>query len=876
MPGDTLVGLVAAQALLGAGPLPAGPSPGAGRVDVRPLLDGPLPEAGALGPVGDAAEGRPFAPKHRATGDATRVRASAEVAQEPARTAPVRRTDRAGGGDPAAVAAPGVTGLGPLLAPAPVPAALAGASPVAVSALPLGRPDAGAPAAGPGSQPFYFERNWGQAGPAFDYVAHGAGYNLGLRATEADIALPAPAFTDRMVNLRRAQTTNDTHGLLPDGRRIGDARSPDAPGPQIRMQFLGGNPVAPAQGLDPLVTRVNYFQGSDPSQWHTNVPTFGRVRYQNVYRGVDVAYYASQGQLEYDFTVAPGSDPGQIRLAFSGADTVTLDAAGDLVLQAGDAQIVQRKPVLYQKINGARQEVAGQFVLEPTTGTSGSSLVRFDVGTYDRSRPLVIDPLAHLAYSTYLGGPNDDYAFGVAADKYGSAYLVGSAFSGMPQVNNALPYGGGGDAYVAKFSPDGSSLVYATYVGGQHEDDGDAIALDKVGGVYITGFTESGNFPTTPGAFQPLNGDGTCDGSDDCADAFVTRLSPDGASLVYSTYLGTNYTESGEGIAVDAAGNAYVLGDTNSSNFYVLNAVQPNWGGGLCHTDFIYYPCFDDFVTKLNPNGTALVYSTYLGGYGDEAYTFHFTGDIAVDPAGQAYVTGHTPATDFPTYHALQPAKYPDGSADAFLTKLSPDGSSFVYSTYLGGEWGDEGYGVAADAQGNAYVTGVTWSAAFPTTPGSFQPIKNDNGDAFACKVTPDGSAFVYSTFLGGSKNDQAWAIAVDAQGDASVTGWTESANFPTKGAFQPAYAGSTDGYVAVLTPAGDALLYASYLGGNANDGGLDVALDPQANAYVVGVTSSTDFPTVKPFQAHSGGHQDDFLAKVATPQRVPAVPSPL
>jgi hypothetical protein len=468
-----------------------------------------------------------------------------------------------------------------------------------------------------------------------------------------------------------------------------------------------------------------------------------------------------------------------------------------------------------------------------------------------------------LSYSTYLGGPNSQYADEVAVDSSGAAYIAGRAYSGFPLVNPVQSYGGQGDAFVAKLSPDGQTLVYATYLGGSYFDAAGGIAVDQSGAAYVTGVSESWNFPTTSGTFQPQNSY-ACMGDEACAEAFVTKLSPSGSALVYSTFLGAPGADKAGGIAVDTAGNAYVSGITNATRFPVKNAVQSKYAGGGCNQGSYYYPCFDAFVTKLNSAGSALVYSTYLGGDRDEGLYFAELGGIAIDPAGHAYVTGHTESLNFPTFHAIQRA-YNGGPIDSYVTKLKPDGSAFVYSTYLGGNNGEYGLGIAADRAGNAYVTGLTSSADFPSTPGSFQPMKDGNIDAFVSKLNPDGSTFEFSTFLGGDKYDAAGSVGLDNANNVYVSGYTASADFPIKQPFQATYAaGPGDAFVSKLSATGAALRYSSFLGGTDADGASGIAVDRTGNAYVVGVTYSTDFPTARPFQPNKAGYDDAFVTKIS------------
>ncbi len=763
---------------------------------------------------------------------------------------------------------------------------------------------------GYGSLPFYFEQNAGQADASFDFVARGPGYTLGFSATEAVMAFPNSDVGVGCVKSSQTHRADDAIPVRPrgldapyddctsqlwrglpttpptrpqvsgetiDGRRHGQETVPqhvvvDARDSEtlLRMQIVGANPNGRAAGVNPLETRVNYFLGNDPAQWHTNVPTFGRVQYDDVYPGIDLVYYGNGGQLEYDFVLSPHVDPNQIQLTFAGADSVTINSTGDLVLQTGDIEVRQQKPYIYQEANGTRQEVAGEFrITDPSPlAPDPSPLVSFDVGAYDPSRPLVIDPVV-LAYSTYLGGSGTEYGKDIAVDKFGSAYVTGETDSlNFPIIN---PYqstkAGSADAFVTKLSPDGKNILYSTYLGSSYQDYGFGIAVDASGSVYVGGSSLGGNFPTTPGSFQPNIANG-CAGGSGCADAFITKLSPDGAELVYSTYLGGIGSDTADEIAIDAAGNVYIKGLTGAWDFPTVNPVQAQKGGWGK----------DSFISKLNPAGSALVYSTYLGGTNHDGFFVGY-GGIAVDSVGHAYVVGLTESPDFPTYNAIQPIHGGCCSVrDAFVTKLSPDGSAFVYSTYLGGANGEEGYGIAVDSQGNAYVTGLTTSEDFPTTPGSFQPTKTDNDiDAFVSKISPDGSAFVYSTFLGGSNDDRPFGgIAVDKAGNAYVVGKTFSNDLPIISAFQPVYGGpGGDAFVAKLSVAGDALVYSSYLGGTAQENAWAITVDNLSEVYIVGETVSADFPVANSAQPSKGGGVDAFITKISRSLRKAATAEP-
>jgi hypothetical protein len=693
--------------------------------------------------------------------------------------------------------------------------------------------------------PLSFEANVGQADAAVHFLAHGPGYGLYFSGTEAVMVLSqGSGIRDQGSGIGKA-TALPTRSVSEEPTSLTPEAS-TAPS-VVRMQLVGGNPTMAMVGEDPLPGKVNYFLGNDRSQWHTHIATFAKVEYQQVYPGIDLDYYGNGQDLEYDFVVAPGADPGVIRLGFAGADGVAVNAQGDLVIHAGGPDILQHKPLVYQEVNGARQEIASSFVVTSDHSPLTTHQVGFALGAYDASRPLVIDPV--LSYSTYLGGSGDDYGVAIAVDPAtGDALVTGySSSTNFPTANAFQPTNHGGyDAFVTRLSADGSALVYSTYLGGSDVDFGRGIAVDPAtGDALVTGYTSSTNFPTA-NALQPNYGGGEYD-------AFVARLSADGSALVYSTYLGGGGDDFGWSIAADpATGDALVAGSTYSTNFPTANAFQPTNHGVL-----------NAFVTRLSADGSALVYSTYLGGSDAD-----FARGIAVDPAtGDALVTGYTISTDFPTANALQPTNH--GGEDAFVTRLSADGSALVYSTYLGGSFSDHGWGIAVDpATGDALITGETDSTDFPTA-NALQPTNHGFYNAFVTRLSADGSTLVYSTYLGGSASfgDGGNGIAVDpATGDALVTGYTSSADFPTANPLQPNYGGGTyDAFVTRLSADGSALLYSTYLGGSGSDGGNGIAVDPATgDALVTGYTQSTDFPTANPLQANNAGGSDAFVARIS------------
>jgi hypothetical protein len=671
--------------------------------------------------------------------------------------------------------------------------------------------------------PLSFEANLGQTSNQVKFLSRGSGYTLSLtHRGEALLALRKPAPQSDPLKPAAFVSTLAT--------RKRDAARPSS---VVRMKLVGGNAKPRVEALDELPGKANYFIGNDPKKWRTNVPTYAKVKYEGVYPGVDLVYYGNQRQLEYDFVLAPGVDPNEIRLKFCGAEKLRVDEKGDLLLGSGGEEVRLEKPVVYQEVAGERKPVEGSYVLVK------ANRVGFQLGAYDHSQPVVIDPV--LVYSTYLGGSGGDQGNGISVDRSGNIYVAGITDSSDFPTANALQSRSGSstyDAFVTKINASGATLIYSTYLGGSGLDDGLGITVDDSGNAYVTGRTSSPNFPTTTGVVQST-----------CCGAFVTKINPTGSALLYSTYLGTNDGDSGNGIAVDASGNAYVIGYTQSAHFPTTTGAFQTTIGSIND---------NAFVAKINTTGSALLYSTYLGGNGsDEGY------GIAVDASGNAYVTGFTSSTNFPTANAFQSTLA--GSNNAFITKINASGSALVYSTYLGGSASDGGNAIAVDTSGNAYVTGFTSSTNFPTA-NAFQSTLAGSNNAFITKINASGSALVYSTYLGGSASDGGNAIAVDTSGNAYVTGITSSTNFPTANAVQPSYGvGMSDVFVTKLNPSGSALVYSTYLGGSATaDTGLGIAVDGSGNAYVTGYTGSASFPTTAgAFQTAYGGQGDAFVSKI-------------
>ncbi|MGP4038682.1 DUF7948 domain-containing protein [Gracilibacillus sp. D59] len=605
-------------------------------------------------------------------------------------------------------------------------------------------------------------------------------------------------------------------------------------GTAFALQFINANKEVTIGGQKKLQGKVNYLKGNDPHKWYTNMSTYQETVYHEIWPNIDGVFRGENGKLKYEWVVQPGADPNDIQLGYKGIDDVSIDREGNLEINTPLGTFIDERPISYQIINGKKISIDTHYVIEQLE--NGLYHYRFEVEDYDSRYPLIIDP--SLDYSTYLGGSSFDEGLDIDVDSAGNAYVTGRTISlNFPTINAFQPtLNLNGDAFITKLSPDGSSLIFSTYLGGSGGDDGFGIAVDTVGSAYVTGQTSSTNFPTQ-NAFQPAFA-----GS---LDAFVTKLSPDGSSLVFSTYLGGSSFDIGNDITVDTAGNAFVTGRTFSNNFPTtpgtFQTIAPGNG--------------DAFVTKLSLDGSSLIFSTYLGGNSDD-----IGNGIAVDAIGSAYVTGITTSNNFPTLNAFQPTIA--GSNDAFVTKLSPDGSSLVFSTYLGGGSADRGNGISVDNTGNIYVTGFTLSPNFPTQ-NPIQPALAGNFDAFITKMSPDGSSLVFSTYLGGSNYDEGFSIAVDNSSSVYVTGITLSSDFPTQDPTQLALSGSEDAFVTKLSPDGSSIVFSTYLGGSSDDQGNGIALDNAGNAYVVGRTDSSDFPTTPgAFQTMDPGNVNAFVTK--------------
>ncbi len=714
--------------------------------------------------------------------------------------------------------------------------------------------------------PLTFERgeNSGrEANRAAPFVTRGAGYAVYLQPTEAQL-LTAPA----------ASSTTVPHAR------------PSSAG-RISLRFAGANPEARLEPRDPVSGESHYLRGRDPRRWRTHVKQYARVEAEDVYPGIDLVYYGRQGRLEYDFVVAPGADPHAIRLEFSGARAATLDPSGNLILNTPGGEIRQQKPFVYQDLDGRRIEIPAHYVLadqagpelstfnlrpstrnpEPSTRNPQPSTfnlqpltsVRLALADYDRTRPLVIDPV--LAFSTYLGGSGSDGAFSVAVDETGSAYVTGSTLS--LDFPTAAPLqdelGGDGvrvDTFVAKLLPSGSGLVYSTYLGGNGNDFPHGIAVDAQGQVCVAGETDSTDFPTHNPYQEDLAGEG---------DTFISRLQADGAGFLFSTYLGGRGSDLNSGVALDGEGAVYVTGATGSNNFPVANAYQPQHAGGQ----------YDAYVAKFDPTGATLAYSTYLGGTKQD-----FPGafnSIAVDAEGGACVVGTTFSTNFPLTANAPDAVFGTDltTTEIFVSRLAPGGEALTFSTYLGGSGSETGRAITVASFGEVAVTGYTRSADYPTVNALRASHGGGTQDAVVTKLNPAHGGVVFSTYLGGASNDLGEGIAADGGGNVYVTGETFSTDFPVAAPLQPNL-GSFEAFVSKISSTGASLVYSTYLGGASQDTGIGIAVGASGTATVVGRTLSANFPLSRALQPDYEGSGDAFIARIVEGVAPPAVPSDL
>lgn len=604
--------------------------------------------------------------------------------------------------------------------------------------------------------------------------------------------------------------------------------------------------------VEPFGEQISYASYFKSGFTATDIPVFQKVQYRQVYKGIDLVYYGSPDNLEYDFRIASGVDPSKIAMRFEGADSLSINSQGELVLGIGGVEVKQPRPYTYQETPQGRRRVDCSYVIK-------GAAVGFKLGDYDSALPLVIDPV--LNYATYLGGNRSDIGNNLLLDKAGNLYVVGVTNSPDFPTRNSIqdPDNAVGDIFVSRFDAAGR-LTYSTYIGGSGVDSAQGVALGSDGTLYLTGATQSLDFPVR-NAFQATYNSRT--------DAFVVKLSADGRSLIYSTFLGGAGDDQAAEIAVDSTGNAYVAGTTNSTDFPISGGAFQRDPQGLR----------DIFVTKLNPAGNSLVYSTYLGDVGNDV-----AAAMTLDAAGRVYVAGTSTSDNYPTLRAFQSTRGGGGSptADCVITILSASGNSLAYSTYFGGGDEERVADIVLDAAGSFYIVGSTRSTDLPTS-NAFQSSSRGGSfgsgfflgpfDAFITKFTPDGSRLAFSTYLGGSEYDEATGIALDPAGNIYVCGVTSSEDFPLSRQLQSFNASQgeqrADIFAAKFDPTARTLLYSTYYGGSRNDAAARIVTDTSGNAYIVGLSTSGDFPTAKASQRSFGGSEVGALSGDAVLLRI-------
>jgi hypothetical protein len=722
--------------------------------------------------------------------------------------------------------------------------------------------------------PLSFEPNLGQAKGDTKFLARGDGYSLFLTSDEAVLAMKGHSTKSA-----KSATSTNAMGVL-------------------RMKLDGSNPAPNFSAQNELPGKSNYFIGTQEN-WHSNVPNYGKVEEKNVYAGIDLVYYGSQRQLEYDFNVAPGTDPKTIQITFDGARKLKVDAAGNLILSLAGGDVKFEKPFAYQMKGDQKEPVAARFHLGDR-----KYRVYFAIGDYDAKRPLVIDPI--LSYSTYLGGSDIDGANAIAVAPDNTAFVAGGTFSSNFPIAHALQPNDGGsldfpqDAFVTKISADGSTLLYSTYLGGKNQDSANGIAVDAAGAAYVVGTTLSPDFPVTPGqSFDTLcGGDGKCGATFNSqalivSNGFLAKINAAGSGIVYSGFIGEFEDTTANAVAVDGNENAYVTGQVGPNGFasngigtpLSLN-ILPAPAGAISNGDgtstiFLSSSTLIPINSQVSISGVG---ATPANPNPPSPFDGVFTvissapGSIVINaaggPASGAGTVVVNPAPPFPISNNAFQKQHGGGSTDAYVVKVASTGTAFLYSTYIGGESEDSGNGIAVDKNNHAYVTGLTFSLLFPTTASAFQPANGGNGDAFFSEVDTLGGGLTYSTFLGGSQLDQGNAITIDGFGDAFIAGGSSSTGLGTPGAVQPNCTldaqGNCEGdaFVAEINPsltgAASELLF-TYLGGSLADSASGIALDTGGNIYVTGSTVSQDFPiAAAAFQGtYGGGNDDAFVTKM-------------
>jgi uncharacterized protein (TIGR03437 family) len=633
----------------------------------------------------------------------------------------------------------------------------------------------------------------------------------------------------------------------------------------VRMTPTEGR-ASRVEGEQALTTRSHYLIGSDPSRWRRDIPSFGRVRYAEVYPGIDLVFYGNQQQVEFDFVVAPGADPSRIRLDFEGGGQLHVESDGEMVLSTGAGEIRLRRPRIFQEVDGEQRPVSGAYELV------GGTRAVFRLAAYNRARSLRIDPV--LVYSSFLGGNGaaqggSDRARTVAVDGGGNIYLAGiTESSSFPTSQGALQRsmssGPKMDGFIAKLDPSGSALLYSTYIGGNANDDVNGIAVDAGGNAYVVGYTNSDDFPATAGSMQPRRAG--------ASDAFLIKLNPAGSQLVFATLLGGNADETATAVALGASGTAYVAGSTYSTNLPITSgAYQSTLKGGQ-----------DSFLAAVSNAGDRALFCTYLGGAGNDVAT-----SIAISSSGDPVLAGWSDSTNFPvTAGALRKTA---SGREAFVTRLKSGGASLVFSTLVGGTFDDAASAVAVDAAGDVFLAGYTASRNFMVTAPVAVPMptggplsgiqtlqdilqqlragayQGGDYDAFVVKINGDGSSLLFGRYLGGAGKDVANALSLDASGTVIIAGQTSSTDLPVSPlAAQSVYGGgSSDGFVAKFSGTDGRRILFTYAGGLDEDAILALAADGSSNFVAAGYTLSTNIASGQVYNdTIAPGGYDAFVRK--------------
>ncbi|HEC45091.1 MAG TPA: DUF5050 domain-containing protein, partial [Bacteroides sp.] len=686
-----------------------------------------------------------------------------------------------------------------------------------------------------GKIPLSFTINNGQYDPQVKFTTRGSGCTMFF--TQEGTTFLLSRETEESISKRAAA---QSIVYLGDPSDIDIDRESFA----LKVKFLNANPDPEVIGENRLPGNSNYFIGNDSSKWQTNVANYEKVRLRNLYDGIDLVYYGNNSSVKYDFVVKPGEDYSRILLTYDlGEDApggaLSINKNGEMVVSTPLGDVIERAPYAYQLIDGKEVEVEISYeIVDGDLNRFG-----FQVGDYDPEYPLIVDP--ELVYSTFLGGSGGDGGRDIAVDSSGNAYITGwTDSSDFPTTAGAydVSHNGNNDVFVIKLNASGTALEYSTFIGGSSSDNSKRIIVDNSGNAYLVGSTTSSDFPTVSAYDVDYNGG--------ASDAFVAKLNASGNQLLYSTYLGSSGNDAGSAIAIDGSGNAYIAGNTTSSNFpTTTGAFDQSYNGGN----------YDAIVVKLNTLGDQLIFSTYLGGSSQDMAV-----GIVVDGSDNAYVAGLTYSSNFPTTSGAYDEIYNGGLIDEFIVKINTSGSALVYSTFIGGSGVDDGFFIDIDGSGNAIIVGITDSSDFPTTTGAFDETLNGGYDTSVIKLNATGNALLFSTYLGGTNNEEPLGMAVDGNNNIYITGVTPSTDFPiTTGAYDETHNGNVDAFVSKLNSTGSVLDYSTFLGGSEVDAGYGIFVDNSGYVYVTGVTNSSTFPiTTGSYDEIHNGIADAFVAK--------------